>query len=100
MAGTLNIIHGDSRPTLIQYQNTIDGEPVTIDLTASTVVCRVGTPDATTILTGTVTNGPKGEVSIGFGSIPVGGYLAELVRSDIAGSQTSDQFQINVRSPL
>jgi hypothetical protein len=102
MTGTLNIVHGDSRSTLIQYQNTIGpaGETVVVDLTSSTVVCRVATTPTTTTLTGTVVDGPRGEVSIGFGGLPVGGYLAELMRSDISGSQTSDQFHISVRNPL
>lgn len=96
MAGVLEVVSGDTKPTPIQFQDS--GTPK--DITDWTVSARVG-PPANQTLAGTIATPLNGEATIPFSSVAVGSYEVEIISINATGEkQTSEIFNLLVRLPL
>ena len=95
MAGFLNLVHGDTKPTVLQVlENT---EPM--DLTGMSLVCKVASNPAVTV-SASIVDAANGEASVPLGSVPVGSWEAAIVITTGSGTQTSEYFVVNVRAAL
>ena len=96
MAGVLEIVEDDTKPTKIQFQES----GAIMVITDFSVACRIG-GTANTTISGSVTDGPNGEASIEFGTLSPGTYPVEIVVTDTSlDIQTSELFTVVVRAHL
>ena len=94
MAGVLEVVHDDTKPTLIQLQES--GE--VMDITDFTIACRVGGESP---ITGEIVDATNGEASLLFSALEAGTYAVEIVVTDADDQiQTSEVFTLRVRTAL